>query len=156
TGQIGIAVDGLQGALAADEQARIDAAVATLNAELGPDGVSLVEVSGASAAWATIHLTLAAGSDIGGAAQGVLGVTEGRDVTIIPGWTSYLGGPAGIGSAQYDFQTVVTHELGHALGLGHSPDTASVMYPYLAAGEIRRLLTAADLATIGQEIEDGS
>jgi hypothetical protein len=156
TGQIGIAVAGLHGSLAADEQTRIDDAVAALNSELGPLGVNLVEVSGASAAWAPIHLTLSDNSDIGGVAQGVLGVTEGRDITIINGWNYFVADTGTIGSAQYDFQTVVTHELGHALGLGHSPDTASVMYPYLAAGPIRRFLTTKDVASIGQEVETGA
>jgi hypothetical protein len=37
------------------------------------------------------------------------------------------------------------HELGHALGLGHSADPTSVMYATLAPGMANRNLTVADL-----------
>jgi hypothetical protein len=40
---------------------------------------------------------------------------------------------------------VVTHELGHALGLGGSPNPSSPMYEVLAAGTTRRIPAAADL-----------
>ena len=44
------------------------------------------------------------------------------------------------GAGQYDFETIVMHELGHALGLGHSADTNSVMYSTLETGTARRTL----------------
>lgn len=73
----------------------------------------------------------------------------GGRVTIVTGWDYYLGAdPTGIGAGQYDFQTVVSHELGHSLGLGHSTDANSVMFPELATGQVRRGLTGADLAAI--------
>jgi hypothetical protein len=53
--------------------------------------------------------------------------------------------PARIGTGQYDFETVLTHELGHALGLGHSLNAGSVMYATLAPGSTNRALTTADL-----------
>ena len=58
-----------------------------------------------------------------------------------------------VGASEYDFETVVIHELGHALGLGHSGDFDSVMYPYLGSGEAKRDLTANDLLELGHEEE---
>jgi hypothetical protein len=77
----------------------------------------------------------------------VLGcTTDAGQITIINGWNFYAGSDATqIGSAQYDFETVVEHELGHALGLGHSTDNTSVMYATLDTGSVNRTLTTADL-----------
>jgi hypothetical protein len=149
-GTITVAVDALQGPAAAAEQARIDDAIASLNASLAGDGVLLVDVGTDTTDSAAIHIHLSDTSVIGDAAQGVLGVTQfGGEITLITGWNYYLGSdPSAIGAGQYDFETVVTHELGHALGLGHSPDTASVMFPYLDTTQVRRQLTNADLTAI--------
>lgn len=48
------------------------------------------------------------------------------------------------GTGGYDFESVVLHELGHSLGLDHSPVSDSVMYPYYTG--IIRALTADDIA----------
>ena len=70
-------------------------------------------------------------------------------------WNWYTGAdPSAIGAGQYDFRTIVTHELGHAIGLGHSGDTGSVMYPYLSAGEARHGVTARDMSVL--EASDGT
>ena len=92
-------------------------------------------------------------SVIGGAADGVMGVTEADgQITIIMNWNYYLGADATtVGSDQYDFETVVMHELGHGLGLGHSPDADSVMFAELDTGQAHRSLTANDLA----QLDDG-
>lgn len=46
-------------------------------------------------------------------------------------------GIGGIGAGEFDLQSVLVHEIGHGLGLGHVPDAASVMEANFLAGEIR-------------------
>jgi uncharacterized repeat protein (TIGR01451 family) len=134
----------------AGEQARIADAVATLNSTLGSFGVNLVEIQGDDSVAADVHIHMASTSAIGGAADGVLGATQaGGEITLISGWNYYLGSdPNAVGDNQYDFQTVATHELGHALGLGHSTDQNSVMYWSLAPSQAKRDLTTNDLKVI--------
>ena len=58
--------------------------------------------------------------------------------TLVAGWDWYAGDEASlIGADQYDFQAIVTHGLGHAVGLGRSDDTTSVMYNALGTNEVR-------------------
>ncbi len=45
---------------------------------------------------------------------------------------------------QYDFETVVLHELGHGHQLGHVVDSVDVMYYGLAPGQLKRTLSAND------------
>src|SRR5262249_47155636 len=131
--------------------------LATLNGQLSGYGVSLVEVSGDRAAYADVNVHVAATSAIGGVADGVLGVTTfGREITLIAGWNWYGGsGPAALGAGRDAFQPVAPHELGNALGLGHSADAASVMFPYLAPGAGRRGLSATDLGVLHDAQEQG-
>lgn len=48
-------------------------------------------------------------------------------------------------SSQYDMQTIMTHEIGHALGLGHSDDTSAVMKPTFGGGEKLRTINSDDI-----------
>ncbi|MET0622159.1 MAG: matrixin family metalloprotease [Pyrinomonadaceae bacterium] len=49
-----------------------------------------------------------------------------------------------------DLKTILLHELGHALGLGHTGVAAAVMYPTLAFGDQKREPTADDRTGITQ------
>jgi hypothetical protein len=152
-----VSVDLPSSDVAADELARIEDALGVLNETLGQFGVTFAELDPAIDATPDVQLRLTDDSVIGGVAAGVLGVTEvGGKISIITGWDYYFGtNPDAVGAGEYDFQTVVTHELGHAVGLGHSTDTQSVMSPTLDTGTARRDLTASDLSVLEAE-EDGT
>src|SRR5262249_24878219 len=97
--------------------------------------------------WANTVIQLSPTTEIGGVAEGVLGVEYSGGVTLVQGWNWYTGSNAAtVGAGQYEFETIVMHELGHSLGLGHSTEENSVMYATLATGQARRQLSTADLA----------
>lgn len=48
----------------------------------------------------------------------------------------------------YDLHSVFLHELGHAIGLGHSDLTSAVMYPSIPANTSKRNFAAPDIAGI--------
>jgi hypothetical protein len=150
TGPVGVYLDNADGtAVPADEQARFDDGITALDTTFGPNGVDLVDVGVAGAANAVVQVQIADTSAAGSAADGVLGCTVAGNITLLTGWNWFTGAdPTTIGSDQYDFETIVMHELGHAIGLGHSGDTNSVMYAYLAPGQTRRVVTAADLSVL--------
>jgi hypothetical protein len=144
-GDIALYVGNSNSDLTADKLARIEDAVTAVEAVTEPYGVAVQEAS--DPALADLTLNMDSTSAVGGFADGVLGcTTDAGQITIIQGWSFYAGSDAHqIGSGQYDFETVVIHELGHALGLGHSTDSTSVMFATLSAGAANRSLTTADL-----------
>jgi hypothetical protein len=150
TGPVNVYLANADGtAVPADEQARFDDAIAALDSTFGPYGVDLVDVGVANAANAVVQVQIAGASAAGSAADGVLGCTVAGQITLLTGWSWFTGAdPTTIGAAQYDFETIVMHELGHAIGLGHSGDTTSVMYAYLAPGQTHRTVTTADLSVL--------
>src|SRR5262249_42506725 len=134
------------GGFTAGERARIRDAIAAWDAILAPYHVTITQVR--DRASATLVLDPGTTSACGGMSQGVLGCYDAPDgeATIIRGWDWYAGAdPTRIGTEQYDFQTTVMHELGHALGLGGATDARSPMYEVLAAGATARVATVQDL-----------
>ena len=49
---------------------------------------------------------------------------------------------------EYDLETVYTHMYGHALGLSHSNNPESVMYPFLYEGQTKRELHEEDVENL--------
>lgn len=100
-----------------------------------------------SGATPDIQVNFAKTTSLGGISQGVLGVAEpGGKVTIVSGWDWYVGvNEKGISKNKYDLQTVVTHEIAHVIGFGHSKNAGSVMYPSITAGDVRRSFANSDL-----------
>jgi hypothetical protein len=144
-GNLTVYVSDPRGLFTANEQARLLDAINAWNALLVPYSVTISEVSDPGLANVVIDTGLS--SAAGSATDGVLGsYSSTGEITILQGWNWYDGSnPGQIGANQYDFQTVVTHELGHALGLGGSADPTSPMYEVLAAGAVRRTPGIADL-----------
>jgi probable HAF family extracellular repeat protein len=144
-GDIELYVDNSNGDLTTDQLDRIQDAVTAVDAVTEPYGVAVREVTDSTQADVTLNMDTT--SAVGGYADGVLGcTTDAGQITIIQGWDFYAGSDAAqMGAGQYDFQTVVTHELGHALGLGHTSDSTSVMYAMLDTGTVHRSLATADL-----------
>jgi hypothetical protein len=70
---------------------------------------------------------------------GVIAFTE---IPIADGWRirycddqAFADGPAGIGGFFFDLQGIMTHEYGHALGLGHSTVGNATMFPSGSVGQ---------------------
>ena len=124
---------------------RISDAISRIDQVVAPYGVTITQVDPSSGT-ADVTIDTSSTSAVGGYADGVLGCESGTEVTLIQGWNWYAGtDPTAIQAGQFDFETVVMHELGHVLGLGHSADASSVMYATLGAGTANRNLTVADL-----------
>lgn len=57
-------------------------------------------------------------------------------------------GPAEPWFNEIDMQSVITHEVGHQLGLGHSDDNTAVMWWAISMGANKRVLKSDDIAGI--------
>jgi hypothetical protein len=145
-GDLNVYISDPNGYFTADELARIQDTINGLDTLLAPYGVTITEVG--NSASSNLVLDASTTSACGGAANGVLGCFNGPagEITILQGWNWYTGvDPTKIAPGQYDFQSTVTHEFGHALGLGGATDSSSPMYETLAIGQVHRTMTVADL-----------
>ena len=147
-GNLDVYINNSNDGFTSDMLARIDDAISGIDTLLVPYNVTITEVSDPSLA--TVVIDTGTTSASGTAAEGVLGcfnpTVTPTEITLLQGWNWYTGAdPAGIGADQYDFQTTVTHEFGHALGLGGSQSTDSPMNETLPTGTARRTMSVDDL-----------
>jgi hypothetical protein len=145
-GDLAVYINDPSGCFTADELERIQDALSAWDAILAPYNVTIAEVSDPT--MANMVIDTGTTSACGGMANGVLGCFNepAGEITLINGWNWYAGAdPTQIGAGQYDFETTVLHELGHALGLGGSTNPSSPMYETLASGVADRTVTVADL-----------
>jgi hypothetical protein len=145
-GNLSVYINDPSGLFNSDELARIQDAINAWDAILAPYNVTITEVSDPTLANLVIDTSTT--SACGGAANGVLGCYNepNAEITMLQGWNWYAGSdPSQIGAGQYDFETTVLHELGHALGLGGSTNPNSPMFETLASGVADRTPTTQDL-----------
>jgi hypothetical protein len=67
------------------------------------------------------------------------------DITIDDG-TNWNYGPANPSAAQYDFESVFLHELGHIHQFNHVVNASSPMYYGIGNGQVKRFLAGGDMA----------
>jgi hypothetical protein len=85
-----------------------------------------------------------AGSDHGVLAYCETPISDGWRIRMYETWDWDDGPGTSLPAAAVDVQGVVTHEYGHALGLGHSGSLGATMYPTLAGNGVSQRSIAAD------------
>ncbi len=151
TGTLRVSIDNSLRLASREQLDRIRDAIQTINTDFGPFGVRLVEMD-PTGEDADIRLKVSNTSACGSAEDGILGCsTKWGEITIVEGWSWYADpNPLAIPNDRFDYQTIVTHELGHAIGLEHSSDNQSTMYAVLDTGIARRKFAVHDLALLTQ------
>jgi serine/threonine protein kinase len=146
TGDLAVYINDPGGLFTSDELARFQDAINTWDALLVPYNVTINLVTDPTQASMVIDAnTTSACGDMTNCVLGCFNAAA-AEITMIQGWNWYAGADSSqIGAGQYDFETTVLHELGHALGLGGGSDPFSPMYEILAAGTTARVVTVADL-----------
>ena len=92
-------------------------------------------------------------SEISGSSGSVLAYAEGPyangwRIRFYQGWT-WSDGPGNVPGGQIDLQGIMTHEYGHALGLGHSSTSSATMYGVASGnGVADRSIASDDIAGI--------
>ena len=151
-----------------EQIARIGEAIDQVNASLGYD--LRVEVNNDSLA--DIHVHNDTSSSCGDQADGVLGCTvysvsttsRGNyhqfvgqtELTIITGWDWYDGNSASVPTGQFDYGSMVTHELGHAVGLEHDETDYGNLHPDLNEGEAHREFSDYDIDVLEYLYDHGN
>ncbi len=79
-------------------------------------------------------------SPLSGSSGGVLAycetpISDGWRIKFYESWI-WADGPGQLNSGEMDLQGVCCHELGHALGLGHSNDSSATMYAYASGNGV--------------------
>jgi PKD repeat protein len=68
------------------------------------------------------------------------------DVVISSAFTWYYGVSTTVPAGQYDFESVMLHEMGHGHQLNHSIDAAAVMHYSISSAQAKRTLNANEIA----------